>query len=127
LVLFILIVALRVASPATLAGGFAALALSNTSGLTGLLSNLSINSAETEAKMNSIERIREYDSLEQEAPAVIPENRPPKDWPATGEIVFKDSSLRYRQGELVLKRLNLTVNGEEKVGIVGRTGAGKST
>jgi ATP-binding cassette subfamily C (CFTR/MRP) protein 1 len=77
--------------------------------------------------MNSIERIREYDTLEQEAPAVIPENRPPKDWPATGEVVFKDTSLRYRQGDLVLKRLNLTVKGEEKVGIVGRTGAGKST
>ena len=126
LILFILIVALRVAAPASL-GTFAALALANTSGLTGLLSQLSVNAAEAEAKLNSVERIREYDSLEQEAPAVIPENRPPKDWPATGEIVFKDTSLRYRQGELVLKKLNLTVNGEEKVGIVGRTGAGKST
>jgi len=126
LILFVLIVALRVAAPQSL-GSFAALALANTSGLTGLLSQLSVNAAEAEAKLNSVERIREYDTLEQEAPAIIPENRPPKDWPATGEIVFKDASLRYRQGELVLKRLNLTVNGEEKVGIVGRTGAGKST
>jgi ATP-binding cassette subfamily C (CFTR/MRP) protein 1 len=126
LVLFVLIVAFRAAGSDALST-FAALALSSTSGLTALLSNLSVNAAEAEAKLNSVERIREYDTLEQEAPAVIPENRPPKDWPATGEVVFKDTSLRYRQGELVLKKLNLTVNGEEKVGIVGRTGAGKST
>jgi ATP-binding cassette subfamily C (CFTR/MRP) protein 1 len=126
LILFILIVSLRVVQSSAL-GAFAALALSNTSGFTALLSNLSVSAAECEARMNSVERIREYDTLEQEAPAIIPENRPPKDWPQNGEIVFKDSSLRYRQGELVLKKLNLTVNGEEKVGIVGRTGAGKST
>eukprot|EP00029_Vermamoeba_vermiformis_P003040 TRINITY_DN133_c1_g2_i1.p1 TRINITY_DN133_c1_g2~~TRINITY_DN133_c1_g2_i1.p1 ORF type:complete len:1304 (-),score=377.00 TRINITY_DN133_c1_g2_i1:6-3917(-) len=126
LILFILIVSLRVVQSSAL-GSFAALALSSTSGFTALLSNLSVSAAETEARINSVERIREYDTLEQEAPAIIPENRPPKDWPATGEIVFKDTSLRYRQGDLVLKRLNLTVNGEEKVGIVGRTGAGKST
>jgi ATP-binding cassette subfamily C (CFTR/MRP) protein 1 len=126
LILFILIVSFRVVQSSAL-GAFAALALSNTSGFTTLLSNLSVNAAESEAKLNSVERIREYDTLEQEAPAIIPENRPPKDWPATGEIIFKDTSLRYRQGDLVLKKLNLTVNGEEKVGIVGRTGAGKST
>jgi ATP-binding cassette subfamily C (CFTR/MRP) protein 1 len=126
LILMILVVALRAAGSSAL-GDFASLALSTTSGLTGLLSNLSVNAAESEAKLNSVERIREYDTLEQEAPAIIPENRPPKDWPATGEIIFKDTSLRYRQGDLVLKKLNLTVNGEEKVGIVGRTGAGKST
>jgi ABC-type multidrug transport system fused ATPase/permease subunit len=95
--------------------------------LTPILSFLAINSVETEAKINSVERIKEYDKLEQEAPAVIKENRPPKEWPEKGEIVFKNASLRYRQGELVLKQLNVTVDGEEKVGIVGRTGAGKST
>ncbi len=126
LILFILIVSLRVVHSSAL-GSFAALALANTAGFTALLSNLSVSAAETEARINSVERIREYDTLEQEAPAIIPENRPPKDWPATGEIVFKDTSLRYRQGDLVLKKLNVTVNGEEKVGIVGRTGAGKST
>ena len=126
MILFLLIVSFRFVGSNTL-GAFAALALSNTSGFTTLLSNLSVNAAESEAKLNSVERIKEYDTLEQEAPAIIPENRPPKDWPATGEIVFKDTSLRYRQGDLVLKRLNLTVHGEEKVGIVGRTGAGKST
>lgn len=104
-----------------------AFALANTAGLTPILSLLAINAVETEAKINSVERIKEYDDLEQEAPAIIKENRPPKNWPDKGQIVFKDASLRYRQGELVLKRLNVTVEGEEKVGIVGRTGAGKST
>jgi ABC-type multidrug transport system fused ATPase/permease subunit len=106
---------------------FLALALSNTAGLTPLLSTLSLNSAETEAKLNSVERIKEYDTLEQEAPEVIESNRPPKDWPNKGEVVFKDACLRYRKGELVLKNINVNVEGEEKVGIVGRTGAGKST
>ena len=106
---------------------FLALALSNTAGLTPLLSTLSLNSAETEAKLNSVERIKEYDTLEQEAPEVIESNRPPKDWPNKGEVVFKDVSMRYRQGELVLKNISVNIAGEEKVGIVGRTGAGKST
>jgi ABC-type multidrug transport system fused ATPase/permease subunit len=101
--------------------------LANTSGLTPILSWLAFNAVEIEAKINSVERIKEYDTLEQEAPEVIKENRPPKNWPDKGEIVFRDASLRYRQGELVLKKLNVKIDGEEKVGIVGRTGAGKST
>lgn len=106
----------------------AALALANTSGLTSILSTFSFNSVETEAKMNSVERLKEYEVLPQEAPDIIEENRPPKGWPQFGEIKFNDASLRYRsEGEMVLKSLNLTVQGEEKVGIVGRTGAGKST
>ena len=92
-----------------------------------MLSTLSLNSAETEAKLNSVERIKEYDTLEQEAPEIIEENRPPKDWPSKGEVVFKDVCLRYRKGDLVLKNINVDIADEEKVGIVGRTGAGKST
>lgn len=45
-----------------------------------------------------------------------------------GALTFKDYSVRYRPGlDLVLDRVNFTVNGGEKVGIVGRTGAGKSS
>ncbi len=95
--------------------------------MTPILSWLAFNAVETEAKINSVERIKEYDNLEQEAPEVIKENRPPKNWPEKGEIVFKTASLRYRKGDLVLKKLDMTIDGEEKVGIVGRTGAGKST
>ena len=50
------------------------------------------------------------------------------DWPSRGTIVFKDVELRYRpKMELVLKKLSFDVNSGEKIGIVGRTGAGKST
>jgi ABC-type multidrug transport system fused ATPase/permease subunit len=46
--------------------------------------------------MNSIERIKEYEKLPQEAPAIIKTNRPPPDWPQKGKIVFKNLSLKYR-------------------------------
>ena len=72
--------------------------------------------------MNAVERIKEYDDLPQEAPEIIPDNRPPENWPTKGEIKFVDYSLRYRQGELILKDINVTVDGKHKVGIVGRTG-----
>jgi ABC-type bacteriocin/lantibiotic exporter with double-glycine peptidase domain len=53
---------------------------------------------------------------------------PDANWPATGAITAKNVKLRYRKDtELVLRGLNLNIKGGEKVGIVGRTGAGKST
>jgi len=102
--------------------------LSYTSSLTSVLSLLNSNKTDTEARLNSVERIKEYDLLPQEAPEVIEEYRPPKNWPEKGEISFKNVSLRYSpQGENVLNDITVDINGEEKVGIVGRTGAGKST
>lgn len=75
-----------------------------------------------------MERIKEYDLLPQEAPEIIEENRPPKNWPEHGDITFKNVSLKYSpQGEKVLNDVTVDITGEEKVGIVGRTGAGKST
>ena len=47
--------------------------------------------------MNSVERIKEYDQLAQEAPDVVEECRPPENWPDKGEITFKDYSLSYRE------------------------------
>uniref|UniRef100_A0A8D0UWB6 Multidrug resistance-associated protein 1 n=1 Tax=Sus scrofa TaxID=9823 RepID=A0A8D0UWB6_PIG len=62
------------------------------------------------------------------APWVVEGNRPPAGWPPRGEVEFRNYSVRYRPGlELVLKNLSLQVHGGEKVGIVGRTGAGKSS
>jgi ATP-binding cassette subfamily C (CFTR/MRP) protein 1 len=66
--------------------------------------------------------------LEQEAPHEIPEMKPPPEWPAKGAIDLKDLTLCYRPGlPNVLHGISLSIRGGEKIGIVGRTGAGKSS
>ena len=82
---------------------------------------------ELESDSVALERVREYEGLPQEE-AWHTLDPLPKDWPATGEIQFHSYSTKYRQ-ELpaVLDNFNLSVGDQEKVGIVGRTGAGKSS
>ncbi|KAJ1720143.1 hypothetical protein LPJ61_006204 [Coemansia biformis] len=76
----------------------------------------------------SMEVYRQYTDIEPEAPLVIEDCRPPPNWPHAGKIEFCDFSLRYREDlDPALDRINLTINPGEKIGIVGRTGAGKST
>lgn len=86
-------------------------------------------SAEVENDMNSVERIIHYATqIEQEAPYEISDKQPPKEWPDRGGIEIRDMVMRYRP-ELppVIKGISMDVRGGEKIGIVGRTGAGKST
>lgn len=84
--------------------------------------------AETETKSVTIERLIEYGNLKSEAPTIIEGHRPAKAWPATGTINFKNYTTRYREGlDPVLKNINLDIQPAEKIGIVGRTGAGKSS
>ena len=79
-------------------------------------------------KKVSVERLEEYSVLEREAPPIIDGKRPPYAWPDKGEIVFNNLQLRYREGlDLVLRGISATIRPCEKVGVVGRTGAGKST
>ncbi|KAG8423072.1 ABC transporter 7 [Metarhizium acridum] len=81
-----------------------------------------------EQNMNSMERVKEYLDLDQEAPAVVEKNRPPESWPDKGNVEFVDYTTRYREDlDPVLKGITLKINAREKVGIVGRTGAGKSS
>ncbi|GMF61590.1 unnamed protein product [[Candida] boidinii] len=81
-----------------------------------------------ESNIVSVERVVEYSQLESEAPEVIENHRPPEHWPFRGEIEFKNYSTRYRpELELVLKNISISINEKEKIGIVGRTGAGKSS
>ncbi|KAM7206534.1 ATP-dependent bile acid permease [Naviculisporaceae sp. PSN 640] len=84
--------------------------------------------AMNEQNMNSVERIKEYLDVEQEAAAVIDENRPPKNWPAKGSVEFINYTTRYRKElDPVLRNLTFKIEAREKIGIVGRTGAGKSS
>lgn len=81
-----------------------------------------------EQNMNSVERIKEYLEVEQEAPAVVEKNRPGEHWPSNGSVEFIGYSTRYRaELEPVLRDLTFKIEAREKVGIVGRTGAGKSS
>ncbi|KAH8701779.1 putative ABC bile acid transporter [Talaromyces proteolyticus] len=84
--------------------------------------------AEAQTNMNSVERVREYLEVEQEADKIIEDRRPPSGWPSRGAVKFVDYSTRYRSDlDRVLKNVSFSVRPGEKVGIVGRTGAGKSS
>jgi ATP-binding cassette, subfamily C (CFTR/MRP), member 1 len=82
---------------------------------------------ELEASLVSYQRWLKMLEIPQEAPDYI-ENSIGDDWPKTGNIQFNNFSLRYRpETELVLKNLTFSIKNKEKIGVIGRTGAGKST
>lgn len=83
--------------------------------------------AEVENGMNAVERLQYYGSkLEEEAPLHTVEVR--ESWPEKGEIVFDKVEMRYRENlPLVLKQLSIHIRGGERIGVIGRTGAGKSS
>ncbi|XP_078099628.1 ATP-binding cassette sub-family C member 4 isoform X1 [Sander vitreus] len=84
-------------------------------------------STELENMMTSVERVVEYTELESEAPWET-QKRPPPDWPSKGLVTFDQVSFSYStEGPLVLQSLKAMFRPKEKVGIVGRTGAGKSS
>ncbi|KAG7662008.1 BPT1 [[Candida] subhashii] len=84
--------------------------------------------AEIQSGGVAVERLIEYCELPSEAEMIIEDNRPDKDWPNQGVIKFKNYSTSYRAHlDPVLKNIELTITSKEKVGIVGRTGAGKSS
>ena len=81
-----------------------------------------------ETNIVSVERIKEYGEIEQEAPWEKPDENVPSHWPEKGNITLNDFQVRYREGlDLALKGITFRVSGGEKIGIVGRTGAGKSS
>ncbi|KAF9914155.1 hypothetical protein BX616_008850 [Lobosporangium transversale] len=85
--------------------------------------------AEVENNMNAVERLHHYaEELTVEAPTIIPDNRPDDSWPSNGAISIRNLEMRYRPGlPSVLHDLSLDIKGGEKIGVVGRTGAGKSS
>lgn len=79
-----------------------------------------------EANMVSVERLEQYVNIRSEAPSDTEFDEMIESWPAKGALDFQDVELRYRPGlPRVLKQLNLSIPGNSKVGVVGRTGAGK--
>jgi ABC-type multidrug transport system fused ATPase/permease subunit len=81
-----------------------------------------------ENKMVSVERIKQFTDIPAEAKWEIKESRPPPNWPYKGNIRLEDVKVRYRPNTpLVLKGLTIDIKGGEKIGVVGRTGSGKST
>ncbi|SMN22408.1 similar to Saccharomyces cerevisiae YGR281W YOR1 Plasma membrane ATP-binding cassette (ABC) transporter [Maudiozyma saulgeensis] len=97
--------------------------------LPGLLNTVLRALTQTENDMNSAERMVTYATqLPMEAAYKKPEMSPPDSWPNKGEIEFQDVDFAYRPGlPIVLKNVNMSISSGEKIGICGRTGAGKST
>ncbi|KZC06945.1 Multidrug resistance-associated protein 4 [Dufourea novaeangliae] len=110
-------------------GGNVGLAITQSIGLTGMFQWGMRQSTELENQMTSVERVLEYSKIESEPPLEsAPDKKPKDDWPDEGSVEFKDLSLRYDPAEpAVLKNLNFLIYPHEKIGIVGRTGAGKSS
>ncbi|XP_051862486.1 probable multidrug resistance-associated protein lethal(2)03659 isoform X2 [Drosophila albomicans] len=111
--------------------GEVGLAITQAMGMTGMVQWGMRQSAELENTMTAVERVVEYDEIEPEGEYESkPNKKPPITWPEHGQIVADDLSLRYfpdPSSKYVLKSLNFEIKPMEKVGIVGRTGAGKSS
>ncbi|TMS12817.1 Multidrug resistance-associated protein 9 [Larimichthys crocea] len=105
------------------------LAMSYTIQLTGMLQYVVRQATEVEARFNSVERLQEYiTDCKSEAPRHIKEAQIPEHWPKSGAITFQDYKMRYRENTpIVLNGLNFRIQAGEKLGIVGRTGSGKSS
>ncbi len=105
------------------------LVLSYILGIAGMFQFAVRQLAEVENNMNCTERIHYYGTaLEEEAPLHVDNGLVGPAWPARGEIVFQDVRMRYRPGlPLVLDGISMHVRAGERIGIVGRTGAGKSS
>ncbi|KAK4536166.1 hypothetical protein CDCA_CDCA07G2191 [Cyanidium caldarium] len=96
--------------------------------VTGILTWNVRQFAAVEGQLISVQRQLQYIGLEAEAPPVVPHCRPPSGWPQHGGIELQEVVARYRPDlPPVLRGVSCVIRPKEKVGIVGRTGAGKST
>lgn len=110
----------------TISPGIAGLSVTYSLTITMVMSMLVRTYSDYETNVVSVERILEYTRLTTEPE----DDEEPVDpnWPSSGQIVFEDYSTRYRPDlDLVLKDLNIEIKPSEKIGIVGRTGSGKSS
>ncbi|KAH8269315.1 hypothetical protein KR018_003153 [Drosophila ironensis] len=107
------------------------LAITQAMSMTGTVQWGMRQSAELENSMTSVERVLEYRDLASEGEFASPaDKKPPKNWPQHGQIEANGLSLKYSpdiKSDNVLKSLKFVIKPREKIGIVGRTGAGKSS
>nr|XP_039259168.1 multidrug resistance-associated protein 4-like isoform X2 [Styela clava] len=116
------------ASLLNLTPGEVGLILTFSAGMVTLLQWGVRQSAEVENLMTSVERIQQYYRLPSEAASEIEATKPPADWPFCGRIQFNKVSFSYfKNGPNVLKEVCLRIKPNEKIGVVGRTGAGKTS
>uniref|UniRef100_T1K4Y0 ABC-type glutathione-S-conjugate transporter n=1 Tax=Tetranychus urticae TaxID=32264 RepID=T1K4Y0_TETUR len=117
-----------VISRETLDSGTVGLSILYASSITATLNWLVRSSSSLETNIVAVERILEYCKIKSEADWYEAKVKPDDNWPEKGSIKFNNYETRYREGtELVLKGITADIKSKEKIGIVGRTGAGKST
>ncbi|XP_017570742.1 canalicular multispecific organic anion transporter 1 [Pygocentrus nattereri] len=111
----------------TLDSGLVGLSISYALNVTQTLNWFVRMTSELETNIVAVERVSEYTEIKNEA-AWTTDKRPPDDWPSEGKVHFEDYKVRYRpELELVLHGITCDIESTEKIGIVGRTGAGKSS
>ncbi|KAK2457986.1 ABC transporter C family member [Trifolium repens] len=114
--------------PGTFSSGFIGMALSYGLSLNASLVFSIQNQCNIANYIISVERLNQYTHVPSEAPEVIEGNRPPPNWPVVGRVEIKELQIRYRpDAPLVLRGITCTFQGGHKIGIVGRTGSGKTT
>nr|KYP74821.1 ABC transporter C family member 10 [Cajanus cajan] len=114
--------------PGTFTSGFIGMALSYGLSLNSALVFAIQNQCTLANQIISVERLNQYMHIPSEAPEVVEGNRPPENWPAEGKVELHDLKIRYRPDTpLVLRGITCTFEGGHKIGVVGRTGSGKST
>uniref|UniRef100_A0A8C4YJF2 ABC-type glutathione-S-conjugate transporter n=1 Tax=Gopherus evgoodei TaxID=1825980 RepID=A0A8C4YJF2_9SAUR len=112
-----------VLSKAHLSPGIVGFSISCALQITGILNWMVRSWTEIENNIVSVERVREYSKTPKEVTS-----EPFQAWPTEGAIEFRNYGVQYRPNlEFALKNINIKINGQEKIGIAGRTGAGKST
>uniref|UniRef100_A0A3B5A3H6 Multidrug resistance-associated protein 1 n=1 Tax=Stegastes partitus TaxID=144197 RepID=A0A3B5A3H6_9TELE len=112
----------------SLSPGIMGLSISYALQLTASLTWLVRMSSDVETNIVAVERVKEYSDTEKEAEWTHESSSLPPGWPTTGCIDIKGFGLRYREDlDLAIRNISISITGGEKVGIVGRTGAGKSS
>ncbi|KAG5108938.1 hypothetical protein JHK84_045845 [Glycine max] len=114
--------------PGTFSSGFIGMALSYGLSLNAQLVFSIQSQCNLANYIISVERLNQYMHIPSEAKEVIEGNRPPSNWPVAGKVELNDLKIRYRlDGPLILHGITCTFKAGHKIGIVGRTGSGKST